>query len=54
MGAHQQPIMMKMEPSFTIVVLGTEGSSRSLIWPRILTLCMEMHLHHGPAPEMSV
>lgn len=50
MVAHQQPIMMKMEPSFTIVVLGTEGSSRSVIWPTMPTLCMEMHLHHRPAP----
>ena len=31
--------MRKMEPSFTMVVAGTEGSSRSLIWPRTPTRC---------------
>ena len=31
--------MRKMDPSFTMVVAGTEGSSRSLIWPRIPTRC---------------
>ena len=41
--AHQKPIMMKMEPSFTMVVPGTEGSNRSLIWARIPTLCTHPH-----------
>ena len=47
-----------MDPSFTIVVLGTEGSSRSLIWARIPTRCTAHHcilpLPHRPSRPASV
>ena len=42
--AHQKPIIMKMEPSFTMVVPGTEGSRRSLIWASIPTRCTHPEL----------
>ena len=40
---HQEPIIRKMDPSFTMVVAGTEGSSRSLIWAKTPTRCTACH-----------
>ena len=43
MEAHHKPSTAKMEPSFTMVVPGTDGSSCSCILPMMPFRCTHMH-----------